>query len=66
LKNAEKLLPPGTYAVDTDEKLIDGLLFLAHRRIATLLHLPSISSKSTRSEVVTVDPVELQKAWIEM
>jgi hypothetical protein len=62
LNEAEKLLPPGTYAVDTDEELIDGLSFLAYRRIATLLHLPSISSKSTTSEVVTVDPVGLKEA----
>jgi hypothetical protein len=62
LNKAEELLPPGTYALDTDEELIDGLSFLAYRRIATLLHLPSISSKSATSEVVTVDPVELEAA----
>jgi hypothetical protein len=62
LNKAEELLPPGTYAVDTDEELIDGLSFLAYRRVATLLHLPSISRKSRTSGVVTVDPVELEKA----
>ena len=41
----EKVQPSGTYTVDTDEELIDGLSFLAYRRVATLLHSPSTCSK---------------------
>jgi hypothetical protein len=55
LSAADEVLPPGTYAVDTDEELIDGLSFLAYRCIATLLHLPCISNRGV-SEVVVIDP----------
>jgi hypothetical protein len=54
--------PSGTYTVDTDEELIDGLSFLAYRRVATLLHLPSTSSRVGVTEIVTVNPSELDAA----
>ena len=62
LRDVEKVLPPGTYTVDTDDELIDGLSFLAYRRIATLLHLPATSSRVGVSEIVTVSPEELEAA----
>jgi len=55
LSAVDEVLPPGTYAVDNDEELIDGLSFLAYRCIATLLHLPCISNRGV-SEVVVIDP----------
>ena len=54
--------PSGTYTVDTDEELIDGLSFLAYRRVATLLHLPSTSRRVGVTEIVTVNPSELDAA----
>jgi len=48
----DKVQPSGTYTVDTDEELIDGLSFLAYRRVATLLHLPSTSSRVGVTEIV--------------
>ena len=56
------LLPSGTYTVDTDEELIDGLSFLAYRRTATLLHLPATSNRVGVSEMVTVHPDDLDAA----
>ena len=32
--------PAGTYTVDIDEELIEGLSFLAYRRVATTIYLP--------------------------
>jgi hypothetical protein len=58
----DKVQPSGTYTVDTDEELIDGLSFLAYRRVATLLHLPSTSSRVGVTEIVTIDPLELEAA----
>lgn len=57
----DEVLPSGTYTVDTDEELIDGLSFLAYRRIATLLHLPFTSNRGV-SEVIVIDPLELEAA----
>jgi hypothetical protein len=62
LSAIEAIQPSGTYTVDTDEELIDGLSFLAYRRVATLLHLPSIASRAGVIEFVTVDPSELEAA----
>jgi hypothetical protein len=62
LSAIDAIQPSGTYTVDTDEELIDGLSFLAYRRVATLLHLPSISSRAGVTEIVTVDPSELEAA----
>jgi hypothetical protein len=62
LSAIDAVQPSGTYTIDTDEELIDGLSFLAYRRIATLLHLPSTSSRVGVTEIVTVDPSELAAA----
>ena len=40
LTAVDKLQPAGTYAVDIDEELIEGLSFLAYRRVATTIYLP--------------------------
>jgi hypothetical protein len=62
LSAIDEVQPSGTYTVDTDEELIDGLSFLAYRRVATLLHLPSTSSRVGVTELVTVNPSELEAA----
>ncbi|HSR56277.1 MAG TPA: hypothetical protein VLN73_08540 [Alphaproteobacteria bacterium] len=37
LGDFEEVLPPGTYDVETDEELLEGLSFHAYRRILTLI-----------------------------
>jgi hypothetical protein len=53
------VLPAGTYRVETDEELLEGLSFDAYQRVATMLHLPAMSAPGGRRQVVNVDPVEL-------
>jgi hypothetical protein len=60
LRAVDAIQPAGTYNVDTDEELIDGLSFLAYRRTATWIHLPSITTKSGCSEMILVEPSELE------
>jgi hypothetical protein len=62
LSGVDNIQPSGTYTVDTDEELIEGLSFLAYRRVATLLHLPSTSSRVGVTELVTINPSELEAA----
>lgn len=50
--------PPGDYRVDMDEELLEGLSFLAYRRVAALIHLPAISRPQNRIQVVRVAPAE--------
>jgi len=40
LKGLERPVPPGTYRVDVEEDAIDGLSFLAYRRLATFITVP--------------------------
>ena len=53
------LQPPGEYRVDTDEELIEGLSFIAYRRVAALLHLPAIAAPQDRVQVVILAPSAL-------
>jgi hypothetical protein len=60
LRTIDAFVPSGTYKVDTDEEAIDGLSFVAYRRTATWLHLPSINVVSGSSQMVLVQPSELE------
>ena len=40
LSAVDEVQPAGSYAVDVDEELIEGLSFLAYRRVATTIYLP--------------------------
>lgn len=49
---------PGTFRVETDEESIEGLSFVAYRRIATRIHIGRPGS----IEVHTIDPEVLD--WL--
>ena len=51
--------PAGAYTVVTDEDLIEGLSFLAYRRVATTIYLPVPHHGTGSVQAVTVDPREL-------
>lgn len=55
-------LPAGTYRVDIEEERIEGLSFLAYRRLSTHIHVPAIGHRSTLEQVFLVDPKELTAA----
>ena len=56
------LQPAGTYAVDVDEELIEGLSFLAYRRVATTIYLPLHHRGPGSVQAVRVEPRELAAA----
>jgi hypothetical protein len=63
LKGHASAVPPGTYRVDVEEEPIEGLSFLAYRRLSTFIRLPLAGrggSGSTQS--LLVDPKELEQA----
>ena len=63
LSGVDEIQPQGDYAIDEDEELIDGLSWLAYRRVATFIHLPAISSTDRlRSQLVGIDHSELEGA----
>ncbi|CCV08793.1 conserved hypothetical protein [Mesorhizobium metallidurans STM 2683] len=62
LGGLEGKLPAGDYDIDHDEELIDGMSWLAWRRVATFIHLPARTMKSSTSQLVAIDHAELETA----
>ena len=61
----DELQPAGTYAVDIDEEVIEGLSFLAFRRVATTIYLPLRKGGGASLQAIRVDPDELAAAHTE-
>ena len=52
----------GTYTVQTHEETLPDLSFLAWRRTATLMFLPSRPGGAFVEQLVEIDPLELEAA----
>jgi len=64
LRAIDSAIPAGTYKVGDDEGLIDGLSFLAYRRTATWIHLPSVGTTTGCSQMILMDPLEQSHAIV--
>ncbi len=62
LRGIDGVQPPGTYTVETDEELIEGLSFPAYRRVATVMFLPPQPGGTIMGQIATIDPLELEAA----
>lgn len=62
LGGLEGQLPAGDYDIDHDEELIDGMSWLAWRRVATFIHLPARTLKSPTNQLIAIDHAELETA----
>jgi hypothetical protein len=62
LAGVDRQIEPGAYTVETIEEAIDGLSFLAYRRVATTIVLPSREQGDACRQVVTIDPRVLEAA----
>jgi len=60
MEGVDRLLPPADYQVVTDEELIEGLSFLAYRRVSTTMIVPGEAGSAV--EMVTVDPFDPEAA----
>ena len=60
LKGVEGIVPAGTYRVDTEEEQIDGLSFLAYRRLATFIRIPM--GRTGTVQDFLVDPKDVAAA----
>jgi len=58
----DELQPAGTYVVETEEELIDGLSFPAYRRTATTIFLPAHPARPGWAEVAQIDPQTIDAA----
>lgn len=52
----------GTYTVETDEELLEGISFPAYRRILAVIHLHATSDHPGQTRTLTLDPNELDAA----
>jgi len=55
----DEVQPAGTYTVNVDEELIEGLSLLAYRRVATPIYLPVPRGGAGPVQAVRVDSGDL-------
>lgn len=62
LKGVDRVLPPGSYLVATDEELIEELSFPAYRRVLTTISVPGAPPYASTIETIPIDPQDLEAA----
>lgn len=62
LGDVEETLPAGTYDIDTEEELLEGLSFHAYRRVLTVVHLPADAGQPGIRRSLTTRPEDLDIA----
>jgi len=62
LAGLEEAQPAGSYTVETEEELLPTVLHTAYRRTTTWLTLPSYGGNAGSSQIISIDPVELETA----
>lgn len=55
----DEMQPAGDYKITQDEEPVEGLSWVAYRRVATFIHLPSISQGSRLRRIVRIEPAVL-------
>lgn len=62
LEGFDEVLPAGSYTIETDEELLQGLSFEAYQRKSTVMRLPSKSGKANLSRALPIKPDDLEAA----
>jgi hypothetical protein len=62
LQNLEGVQPAGEYVVLIDDELIEGLSWIAYRRVATLFQTPASSASQWHIPSFSVSQTELDAA----
>jgi hypothetical protein len=62
LAGIDKKLEPGIYDVETCEELIEGLSFVAYRRVSTTIVVAVEGYGHAARQVVAIDPMDLEIA----
>jgi hypothetical protein len=64
LKGVDRILPPGSYQIITDEELIEELSFPVYHRVSTMIIVPAQSGRGSSVEMVAIDPRDLEAAQV--
>jgi len=62
LAGVDEKFEAGTYIVETQEEMIEGLSFIAYRRVATTIEMPFKGFGQAARQVTTIDPKDLETA----
>lgn len=62
LGDVDEKLPAGSYDVETEEELLEGLSFHAYRRVFTVVHLPADATQPGVRRSLTTRPEDLDIA----
>ena len=64
VEGTESKHPAGTYTVETQEERIEGLSFLAYRRVSTSIVLPLMGSGRESYQLARIDPKVVRSARV--
>ncbi len=62
LAGVDEKFDAGTYVVETREEMIEGLSFVAYRRVETTIEAPFKGFGQAARQVTTIDPKDLEMA----
>jgi hypothetical protein len=62
LTDVEGVQPAGTYTVETIDRTLDNLSFIAYRRVSTAIMLPAVGASARQRQTIFIDPLELAVA----
>jgi hypothetical protein len=62
LNGIEGTFPPGTYAIEVTHEQLNGLSFIAYRRVTTTIALPSSNTANISRQLVEIEPADLEAA----
>ena len=72
LTDVDGVQPAGTYTVETIDRTLDNLSFIAYRRVSTAIMLPAVGASARQRQTIFIDPLELAAAlkqdaqnWVE-
>ena len=62
LTDVDGMQPAGTYTVETIDRTLDNLSFIAYRRVSTAIMLPAVGAAASQRQMIFIDPLELAAA----
>jgi hypothetical protein len=62
LTDVDGVQPAGTYTVETIDRTLDNLSFIAYRRVSTAIMLPAVGASARQRQTIFIDPLELAVA----
>ena len=62
LTDVDGVQPAGTYTIETIDRTLDNLSFVAYQRVSTAIILPAVGAAASQRQTIFIDPLELAVA----